>query len=275
MKKVLLTILASVFILVSCDKDSDVNIYKAGQDLTYFTDVSVDRTIVMTENAPSTYSIKVGSTVSSNVDRTFTISVDPASTAVENVAYTLPSGTVTIPAGEFSADYFVNLDYLGVPNEGASLILNLTGDNVHEPKSTFNITISKLCDSFLAGTHDYVNVTLVSGAGGGCNGSQTATGSVTWTAEGDGLYSTDDASFGQFDTCWGDTGAVGPKFVHLCNSITATDNADQYGDTYTYTIVSCVGNQLVMDWVNTYGDGGRVTITREGGLDWQAELQTN
>ena len=60
MKKVLLTILASFFILLSCDKDSDVNIYKSGQDLTYFTEVSVNITIVMTENDPSTYSNKVG-----------------------------------------------------------------------------------------------------------------------------------------------------------------------------------------------------------------------
>lgn len=275
-KSFIYAVASSVLLFLSCEtKESDVNKYSDGVDLTYFTDVSTERTIVMTETAPADYAIQVGSTVKTGSDRSFTVSVDPSSTATEGVEFTLPSSTATILSGEYVTDFMINIDYLNVPNEGATVVLNLVGDNVHEEKSQFTVTISKLCASYLEGTHAFVNENLTSGAGGGCTGSESTSGTVTWTSEGDGLYTTSDASFGQFATCWGDSPAVGPKFVHLCNSITATDNADQYGDTYTYTIVSCIGNELVMNWENTYGDSGLVTITREGGLDWQPELQTN
>jgi len=32
---------------------------------------------------------------------------------------------------------------------------------------------------------------------------------------------------------------------------------------------------MVFTWRNTFGDGGTVTLTREGGVDWPDIFQTN
>lgn len=275
MKKILSLSLIAIVLLLSCEaKDSEVNLYSAGQDLTYFTDVNIENTVVLTESSDPQFNIQVGSTVKTNANRSYSVSVDPESTAVEGVHFTFNSSSVVIPAGEYVTDLVLNLDYLNVPNEGAVLILNLSGENVHEPRSTYTLNISKLCSSFLEGEHSFVATNLIRGGAntGPCN---DVSGTVVWTSLGDGLYSTSDASFGQFDSCWNDSPAVGPTFSHLCNSITVTSAPDQYGDTYTYTIVSVVGPVMVINWVNTYGDSGTATITREGGVDWQEELQTN
>lgn len=278
MKKIISFSFIAIVLLFSCDtKDSDINVYKSGQDLTYFTDLRLVNTAVLTDTSSPEFKVQVGSTVTSTVDRSFTVTVDPTSTAVEGVHFTIANaGVVVIPAGSYVSDLVLNLDYLTLPNEGAVLILDLVGDNVHEPKATYTLNLSKVCPSFLEGEHSYVNVSLVNGAGGLCNGSQSVSGTVTWTSLGDAQYATSDASFGQFGVCFNDpAGAVGPTFQHLCNAITVSGIPDQYGDTYTYTIVSVVGAEMVINWTNTYGDGGTVTITREGGLDWQDELQTN
>lgn len=274
MKKILSLSLIAFVLLLSCDaKDSEVNLYSAGQDLTYFTDVNVVNTVVLTESSNPEFNIQVGSTIKTNVNRSYTVSVDPESTAIEGVHFTFNSSSVVIPAGEYVTDLVLNLDYLNVPNQGAVLILNLAGENVHEPRATYTLNISKLCSSFLEGEHSYVSTNLIKGDTGASCGS--VSGTVVWTSLGDGNYSTSDASFGQFGSCWNDTPAVGPTFSHLCNSITVSSAPDQYGDTYTYTIVSVEGPVMVINWVNTYNDSGTATITREGGVDWQEELQTN
>lgn len=283
MKKTFLllaTIILSTF-MFSCDEDDDRQVYDQGA-LTYFngpysfgSDVT-SRTIIMTPNSESNYSIQIGSTEVSGSDRTYTISVDPASTAVEGVAFTFNSMSATIPAGQYNATFDITVDYAGIPNEGAILFINLAGNQLAQFKTQFRLDLGKLCPSFLGGTHTYTSSSLVSGAGGGCTGTETNSGEVTWTAEGNGVYSTSDASFGQFNTCWGDSPAAGIQFQHLCNTITVDDTtSDQYGDSYSYTIVSVSGPVMVMNWTNTYGDGGTVTITRENGEDWQDELQTN
>jgi hypothetical protein len=275
MKKIISFSFLAIVLLLSCDtKDSDANVYKSSQDLTYFVDVKTTNTVVLTAFSDSEFLIKVGSTVKSSEDRSFSVIVDPASTAVEDVHFTiLNSGVVVIPAGELVADLFLNLDYINLPNEGAVLILDLIGDNVHEPKATYTLNLSKVCPSFLEGEHSYVSSNHLAAGDPGCPGTS---GTVVWTSLGDAQYATSDASFGLFRVCWNvPAGAVGTTFQHLCNSITMNGIADQYGDTYTYTIVSVNGPVMVIDWSNTYNDAGTATITREGGLDWQDELQTN
>lgn len=283
MKKSILLLTAVVLSLFmfSCDEDDDRQIYDSGA-LTYFNGPYsfgggvTNRSIIMTPTSESNYTVQIGSTVTSDSDRTYTVDVDESSTAIPGTTYTIPTNTVVIPAGQYNAQLDIVIDYLGVPNEGATLVLNLNGNNLAQFKTQYVLTIGKLCPSNLQGTHTFTSESINSGSGGTCTGSETNSGEVTWTSLGGGVYETSDASFGQFDTCWGDTPAVGIEFQHLCNSITVDETtSDQYGDSYTYTITSVTGPIMVLDWVNTYGDQATVTITRENGVDWQDELQTN
>lgn len=277
MKNRLLIGLSVLFLAASCDtKDSDANIYKEDTELTFFTDNDIDqeRTITLTETGSSTTVVTVGSTIATDADRTYTVAVDPASTAQEGVHFDfVPSSTVTIPAGEYVGSVTIDFDYFTLPEEGAQLILNLTGSNLNETDVVLTINASKFCASDLSGTHSFVTTNLTAGPGGVCDPS--ASGEVTWTEGDEGIYTTTDASFGQFGACYGDSGAVGPKFAHVCANITVDMTPDQYGDTYTYTIVSVDGADMVIQWINTYGDGGTTTITRQDGEPWPAELQIN
>jgi hypothetical protein len=128
----------------------------------------------------------------------------------------------------------------------------------------------------LAGTHTFQSFNMRRGpsaAGVACGG--VINGTVTWTdTDVPGVYATSDLSFGQFGACWGDSPATSAsaKIKWFCKEITSIGK-DQYGDSYTYTMVSVSGNQMTIDWINTYNDRGRTIITRQGGANWPAILQ--
>ncbi len=134
------------------------------------------------------------------------------------------------------------------------------------PGSNCNLRIGVVCPSDIGGTFDYVSTNFVRGDGGSC--SETgATGTVTWSVSGDGRYTTSDASFGLFATCYGDDPATGPSVLDTCERL-STSGSDQYGDTYTYSIVEINGPVMTLNWSNTYGDAGTVVLTRQDGNDW-------
>ena len=135
--------------------------------------------------------------------------------------------------------------------------------------SSYRVTLSPPCFTpTIEGTYDFTSSNLQSGAGGGCpDGDGSATGSVTWTALGDDVYSSSDMSFGMFDSCWADDPATGPFLLVVCNELSTT-GTDQYNDTYEYNIVEINGSNLTMEWENTYGDGGTVVLTRTDGTNW-------
>jgi hypothetical protein len=134
---------------------------------------------------------------------------------------------------------------------------------------TYRVTLSPPCFTpTIDGTYDVVSTNLQSGAGGGCpDGDGSTSSTVTWTALGDDIYASTDLSFGMFAECWGDTPAVGPLLVVVCNELSVT-GSDQYGDSYTYNITSINGPDLTIQWENTYGDGGTSVLTRTDGTDW-------
>lgn len=123
-----------------------------------------------------------------------------------------------------------------------------------------------ICVSDLAGTFDYEASNFVQGGGGPVAG--TVTGEVTWTAVSPGVYTTTDASLGQFGFVWSDDPAVGSiKIVDACNDISLS-GTDQYGDTYTYSFRDRNGASITIDWQNTYGDKGTAVLTRRDGKNW-------
>jgi hypothetical protein len=140
-------------------------------------------------------------------------------------------------------------------------------------RSPFKYTLNVVCpiSESLAGTHTYVLSNVIKGAGAtGAPFAGTSTGTVTWAdTSTPGTYTTTDLGFGQFALAWGDTPAVSAssRVRWFCSNMVAV-GLDQYGDSYTYNKVSCVGPVMTIDFVNTYNDAGRVVITRQGGLNW-------
>jgi hypothetical protein len=138
-----------------------------------------------------------------------------------------------------------------------------------------NIVGGALPDS-LAGNHTYTTTGMFIPGTASCGGE--VTGTITWTETGTpGVYSTNDMSFGLFEsTCWNDAPAVSSssEVKWFCKTLTAL-GADQYGSTWDYTIVSVVGPVMKIEFISSYGtgEGGKVTITREGGADWPAIMQ--
>lgn len=134
-------------------------------------------------------------------------------------------------------------------------------------RQAMKFSVGLVCPSDLAGTFDYVHTNQVTGAGGGPCEEEPLRGTVTWEEIGPGQYSTTDGSFGLFPNCWADNPVTGITINDSCDLL-STSGSDQYGDSYEYTVVSIEGPVMVLSWVNTYGDGGTVELTRQDGKDW-------
>lgn len=202
------------------------------------------------------------------------------STAVEGVHYNkLTSGnTITIPAGANTANiqFEVIADAIE-PLEVWPLTINITGGDLPLSKyvsATFRLQVA--CPSDLGGTYNYSTTSIVAGAGGNaaaCGGTVTGTGTLTESTTTNGVYTVSDASFGQFGCAWSDTPPGGTlRLNDLCNVLSFT-GADKYGDNYSISVVSVTATTLVFDWTNTYGDGGRTTLTRTDSKTWPLQLR--
>lgn len=140
------------------------------------------------------------------------------------------------------------------------------------PGSNCLLSFTSVCVSDLAGTYDYTTTNIGTGTGGNaaaCGGS--ATGSGELEALGGGRYSVSDATFGVFPCAWSDDPVTDVVLTDVCSDISFS-GTDQYGDSYTLTVVSNDGTSLTIDWINTYGDKGRSTLTRTDGKSWPLEL---
>jgi hypothetical protein len=144
-------------------------------------------------------------------------------------------------------------------------------------RSPFFYRATVVCPSDLGGTHNYVTTNVLGGGGapgtGADAGCGTLTGTVTFdpVAGSPGTYNVSDASFGVF-VCLGYGTARGLQLSDACGRVTFTQ-VDQFGDAYIFTFVSNNGTSLVFDFENTWGDGGRVTLTRAGGATWPNGLR--
>jgi hypothetical protein len=144
-------------------------------------------------------------------------------------------------------------------------------------RSPFFYRVNIVCPSNIGGTISYVATNSLGGGGGPgtgdpfpvCDGSGTVT--FAPVSGSPGVYDISDASFGVF-ACFGYGSARGVRLIDVCGSISFS-GPDQFGDTYDISLVSNDGTTLVLDWENTWGDGGRVSLTRTGG--WPLTLFTN
>jgi hypothetical protein len=138
-----------------------------------------------------------------------------------------------------------------------------------------NIVGGALVDT-LAGNHTFETSGMFIPGSASCGG--TVTGTITWTESGTpGVYNVNDMSFGLFESsCWFDAPAYSSssQVKWFCKTLTSL-GTDQYGSTWTYTIKSVVGPVMKIEFLSSYltGEGGIVTITREGGVNWPAIMQ--
>ena len=182
---------------------------------------------------------------------------------------TFDAETVAKAAGVNLEDLKGRLDFNAeVTREDGTVFTfgDFTGDlNNPGQRQAMQFSVSLVCPSDLAGTFDYVQTNMV--ANGATCGQSSISGTVTWTETAPGLYATDDASFGQFGDCYGDTPAAGLSINDSCDLISVA-GSDQYGDGYTYKVISVEGSSLTLEWTNTFKDGGTVVLTRQDGKDW-------
>lgn len=128
----------------------------------------------------------------------------------------------------------------------------------------------------LAGTHTYITSNMYKPGNPSCGG--TVSGNLVLGATAiDGVYTINDLSFGLFESsCWFDSPAVSPsaRLNWFCKGITSS-GTDQYGSAWAYTVKSCVGNKLTIEFKSNYstGEGGKVVITRQGNVNWPTILQ--
>lgn len=311
MKNFKLKIVAVAIILTtfsSCLVDDDVTDYGAGVNIIDFPSSTIDGTfdIGIDEAEFEVPSRLVGGNgAAAPSDVTVTYEIDPAkTTAVEGVNFEiLNGGTFTFPAGETETTFPIKIisssldPDLAVPLTIGLKLKSAVGNfpvavSTKATTGTIVINLKPLCpiSDDLSGTHTYTQTQIQYGDGNGTSTgtviSGTISGSVTWTevaptgnqqAGSVGKYSLDDASFGVFEAVYQDDPAVGPDgayFTWVCRELLFS-GSDQYSDVFTYNILSVSGPVMIFTWTNTWGDGGRVTLTREGGVDWPDIFQTN
>ncbi|WP_192346607.1 hypothetical protein [Algoriphagus sp. Y33] len=210
------------------------------------------------------------STVSSNPINV-NIEVDPSSTAIAGVHYTFEATSTTISANEFVETIPItvltgNID----PSESPNLVLNITsadGAQVSTNYGSVTLAIRVICQSELEGTYSVFYETLKIGDGTG-GADQTLTNyslddEVNFEVSGTGAYLVDDISFGIFPGMYGDAAPSGTVY-DVCSVITGEpSNTDQYGDSYTINGIVNEDGTISITWVNTWGDGGDVVLTKK------------
>lgn len=307
MKKINLILFGFMLLLVGtgCEKDRTFVEFADLETGAYARELSREGNFFLTDIANSTinasvefYDVNQGQDVASY---SWTVNyIDKTNGGADNAG---PADVLTIDASSFgtspdglpSADMTFTLqgalDALGLTaddvtggstmrynatvtmKDGRTFTAANTGNNIVSSaafRALFAFDANLLCTSSLAGDIDYVttNGTTAGGGGPACPGGDI-TGTVTLTEVDAGRYEISDASFGVFGACWSDNPATGIFLIDACNKV-SLDGADQYGDTYSYTIIDVSGPSMTIEWVNTFADGGTTVLTRADGADWPA-----
>ncbi|MCB0445197.1 MAG: hypothetical protein KDC68_06015 [Gelidibacter sp.] len=232
MKKIflLLTCVSLLSTFTSCNDEEDIHVYDSG-DIAYFEETA--SSLFVTSDNPSE-SIEIVSTVTSSADRTYNIQIDPSSTAVEGVEFTLGSSTLTIPAGEYFGTVTVNGIFDGALETGSTLVLNLTSttNEVATFDTTHTVSIFKLCESNLGGTYE---VTTTYGYHDFLPDFNPHTTMMDIEALGNGNYFVQDFSGGLYtEGPYASAYGTGPTsfdliFTDVCGNISWVDQSDPWG----------------------------------------------
>lgn len=140
MNKYLLILITCITIFSCKDSDDFSQENYSGDSYSFF---QVDNPEFVVSPSNNSFDVVVGSTVLSSSDRTYTVSVDPATTAVSGTDFVISSNSVTIPAGEYFGVLSVTSDVQTVNPDGSTLVLNLDDDASFSNK--VSILIKKEC----------------------------------------------------------------------------------------------------------------------------------
>jgi len=164
MKKYI-SIIAAIFALVvitSCTDegmDFDTN---GGKGLTFLHFVGSIQTISTELDAVDdhTITISVASTVKSEQARTYTLSIDPSSTAIEGTHYNLSSKTVTIPANQHSGSVTLTVVIENLVKQVLNAVITINSDEAINYGRSMTVAMNRfdLCEfvaSTLVGTFNY------------------------------------------------------------------------------------------------------------------------
>jgi len=129
-------------------------------------------------------------------------------------------------------------------------------------KSANNLSATYACPSNLEGTYEYTSTTYW------CDG-EPASGEVTWTSVGPGIYEIDNWSYGTYTVCYGAPadGWGTLQLSDVCNGISII-GLDAFDDTWTIKVDTVAGPLLTISWGNTYGESGTVELTRTDETNW-------
>ena len=130
MKRIYLLLIPFIILLVHGCDDNKLDVY-GGPEYVQFEQASVSFPVYAEGDGPQTYELVIGVTRVSNVDQTFTITVDTEkSTAVEGQDYIFAEKSVTIPAGKFVGSTTIKGVYENLESSGVDLALKL---NITDP----------------------------------------------------------------------------------------------------------------------------------------------
>ena len=150
-------ILTIVFGFTSCDsKDDDTSFLNDRQSASYFVPGSSANLLVEEFTTP-TFDIFVGVSESKPFARSFTYSVDPSSTAVQGVDYTL-SSTLSVPANSIVGSIVVTpggYETTSLSGKTVKVVLNDVEGTILGNRDEFTLTIFRSCpvaEDYLVGT---------------------------------------------------------------------------------------------------------------------------
>lgn len=132
--------------LFGCDSTDDNTSFLNDRTSVSFFAPSGSATLLVNEVGASTYDVIVGISEPKPIARAFVVTIDPSSTAVENVDYTM-SSTLVIPANSVVGKITVSGNYGASTLEGKKLILNLVSveDAVLGTTKKFTLNIIRFC----------------------------------------------------------------------------------------------------------------------------------
>jgi hypothetical protein len=273
MKKYIYILFASLGLLTSCDEDVVIYDVDNGQEVVAFNgSASVD--LPVTIEGASSVDLEIGVTTKSNSDRTYSVGIDPSSTA-DPSEYTV-SNSVTIPAGEFTGALTVVGNFDAIPDGVTNtLVLNISepSDGVLGQRDQVTVNLFRFCPSDLVAEFDWTATNYFfqgSPIGGESSGSDAFVAS-----EEAGVYEIEGGfwDFGAYCIFYGlcSGGAEGLQLKEVCSKLTLI-GVDQYGDPWEILNVSASGATLSFTYLSGYGEQADVTLTRTDGGEWPSTL---
>ena len=142
MKKYIILLFSAILIFgASCTDESMDFDTNGGKGLAFLHFVGKSESIVARQSGNNRRAIYVSSTTKSDQARTYTISVDPSSTAIEGKHFSLSSKTVTIPAGQYKDSIIITANLDNLTPETVTVNLTLSSDEAIDYGKTYSVSM--------------------------------------------------------------------------------------------------------------------------------------